>query len=203
MESKTVLDVDVDENGRPLESTEALRVLDVNLKGTLNTLRLGLFYLGKNPQTANGSRGSITLVTSTSGYFGTTGNSAYVASKHGVVGLLRASQLKAASLGVRVNGIAPCYTPTFITAGFGTSITDAGIETNTPEHVGQAIAVASLDETRRGTCCLVAGKYLRELESTQKQLMGDWLGQDAADMLAEFGRFLANTGGYRLPPSVG
>ena len=37
MESNTVLDVETDDNGDPLESTEAVKVLDVNLKGTLNS----------------------------------------------------------------------------------------------------------------------------------------------------------------------
>ena len=37
MESSPILDVQVDANGDPLESVEAVRVLDVNLKGTLNS----------------------------------------------------------------------------------------------------------------------------------------------------------------------
>ncbi|KAM0581717.1 hypothetical protein ACHAP6_009054 [Verticillium nonalfalfae] len=37
MESSPVLDVSVDDAGDPIESTEANRVLDVNLKGTLNS----------------------------------------------------------------------------------------------------------------------------------------------------------------------
>ncbi|KAH7129194.1 3-hydroxyacyl-CoA dehydrogenase type-2 [Dactylonectria macrodidyma] len=201
MESNMVLDVQLDQEGKPMESTEAIKVLDVNLKGTFNTLRLGLHYLSKNTPSQGGSRGSITLVASTSGYFGTTGNAAYVASKHGVVGLLRSSQQKAKSLSIRVNSVAPCFTPTFITAGFGNSVAEAGIESNTPENVGLAIVYASVDEARRGTCCLVAGKYLRELEDTRRGFMSDWLGQDLTDMLTQFGQFLTNTGGYRLPPS--
>lgn len=37
MESKPVLDVEVDEAGDPVESLEANRVIDVNLKGTFNS----------------------------------------------------------------------------------------------------------------------------------------------------------------------
>lgn len=40
MESNTVLDVETDDNGDPLESTEAVKVLDVNLKGTLNSVSI-------------------------------------------------------------------------------------------------------------------------------------------------------------------
>jgi NAD(P)-dependent dehydrogenase (short-subunit alcohol dehydrogenase family) len=107
-------------------------------------LRLGLHYLSRNPLTDNASRGSITLVTSTSGYFGTTGNAAYIASKHGVVGLLRGSQQRATEKQIRVNSIAPCFTPTFITASLCDGIEQAGIESNTPEMVGEAIAFAAV-----------------------------------------------------------
>ena len=37
MESTPVLDMKLDEHGKPLESNEALDVLDVNLRGTLNS----------------------------------------------------------------------------------------------------------------------------------------------------------------------
>jgi NAD(P)-dependent dehydrogenase (short-subunit alcohol dehydrogenase family) len=37
MESTAVLDMQVDENGTPIESNEANKVIDVNLKGTLNS----------------------------------------------------------------------------------------------------------------------------------------------------------------------
>ncbi|KAK8069423.1 short chain dehydrogenase/reductase [Apiospora phragmitis] len=86
-----------------------------------------------------------------------TGNAAYVASKHGVIGLLRASQQKATALGMRVNAIAPFITPTQITSGFDeASMLESGLEINTPDHVGIAIAQAAVDEARRGTACLVS-----------------------------------------------
>ncbi|KAK6850704.1 hypothetical protein PG987_000338 [Apiospora arundinis] len=209
MESTPVLDIQLDERGKPLESKEALEVFDVNLKGALNTLRLGLHYIGKNPPRTQdgensdngGSRGSVTLIASTSGYFGTTGNAAYVASKHGVIGLLRASQKKAGALGIRVNAVAPCHTPTYITSGFDNDdMIQSGLEMNTPELVGMAIAHAAVDETRRGTTCLVFGKYLRELEDTRKSLYSEWLGSDLTGALAQHGEYLKSIGGYRLPP---
>ncbi|KAK7943101.1 uncharacterized protein PG986_012214 [Apiospora aurea] len=194
METAPIFDMQVDGNGAPLESKEASDVLDVNLKGALNS---------KNPmssETGEGHRGSITLVASTSGYFGMTGNAAYVASKHGVIGLLRASQQKATTLGIRVNAVAPFMTPTQITSGFDqSSLLESGLEINTPEQVGIAIAHAAVDETRRGTACLVAGRYLRELEETQKSLLDEWLGADLAEMLSRVGQYLKSIGGYRLP----
>jgi len=116
-----------------------------------------------NEISEHGSRGSIVLVASTSGYFGSTGNAAYIASKHGVVGLLRACQQRAEALQIRVNAVAPSFTPTYITAGFGDSFQKAGLESNTPEMVGMAIACAALESSRQGSCCLVS-KITRKLD---------------------------------------
>ncbi|KAI1609685.1 3-hydroxyacyl-CoA dehydrogenase type-2 [Exophiala viscosa] len=200
MESKAVLEVAVDENDDPVESAEANRVIDVNLKGTMNTLRLSMHYMSRNAPSSDGFRGSIVLIASTSGYFGSTSNAAYIASKHGVVGLLRASQQLATSQQVRINAIAPSFTPTYITSGFGESVQKAGLEANTPEMVGTAVACAALDTDRQGTCCLVAGKFLRELENTQQDLMPDWLGSDLLESMARLGAILKDLGGYPLPP---
>lgn len=99
---------------------------------------------------------SIVLVASTSSYFGGTGVAAYIASKHGVLGLLRASQYKASELGIRVNGVAPFLTPTRITTGFAKRWQQAGLEQNSPERVAEAIALMALDEDRRGECVMVS-----------------------------------------------
>jgi NAD(P)-dependent dehydrogenase (short-subunit alcohol dehydrogenase family) len=98
---------------------------------------------------------SILLVASTSSYFGGTGVTAYIASKHGVLGLLRACQPTAQKYGVRVNAIAPFLTPTHITAGFAHRWGEAGLEKNTPDRVAEAIALVALDGERWGDCVMV------------------------------------------------
>lgn len=107
------------------------------------------------PQFSDGARGSIILVTSTSGYLGGTGVAAYVSSKHGVTGLLRASQVAANKANIRVNGIAPNFTATQLTKDFAKEWYAAGIEYNTPKHVASMISQMSVDPSRRGACCLV------------------------------------------------
>lgn len=99
---------------------------------------------------------SILLLASTSSYFGGTGVTAYIASKHGILGLLRACQSSATQLGVRVNAIAPFLTPTHITAGFAGRWREEGLEENTPERVAEAVAVVALDVARKGECVLVS-----------------------------------------------
>ncbi|KAH7011199.1 3-hydroxyacyl-CoA dehydrogenase type-2 [Ilyonectria destructans] len=199
MESKPVLDVEVDEAGDPVESLEAHRVIDVNLKGTMNTLRLGLHYLGQNKPSSTGFRGSIVFVTSTSGYFGSTGNAAYISSKHGVVGLMRASLRKAASLGINLSGVVPSFTPTHLTAGFGQSITNAGLNVNTLEGVASVAVNLASDQSAHGVACLVWGHYHRELERTRQDFLGNWLGDDLVASMTKFGQLMDSMGGYPLP----
>lgn len=169
---------------------------------------------------------SILLVASTSSYFGGTGVTAYVASKHGVLGLLRASQSAAREHGVRVNAVAPFFTPTHITAGFSRQWRDAGLDENTPERVAETIALVALDAERRGHCVLVrltrpswicsrlarhrceadtnlvvqvAGQYLRELEVPRSGLLPTWLGEDVSEFMGRAMRFFTSIGGYVLP----
>ncbi|KAH8677819.1 dehydrogenase with different specificitie [Xylariales sp. PMI_506] len=208
METSPVLDEGaVDENGDLLESKEAFRVIDVNLKGTLNTLRLALHHMKNKKQASSssaGSGGSIVMLASTSGYFGGSGVAAYIASKHGVVGLLRASQAAARRSGIRVNAVAPFVTPTHITASYSADWLAAGLPANTPESVARVVAQTSLDESRHGNCILgqVAGEsIMREMELPHVQGVGSWLGDDFVELITIGGKFFESHGGYPLPTS--
>jgi hypothetical protein len=99
---------------------------------------------------------SIILVSSTSGYFGGTGVSAYIASKHGVTGILRGSQKAAKKYGVSVRAVAPFFTPTRITSSFAGEWKNAGLDANTPEMVGKVIAQCALEEGKSGSCLMVS-----------------------------------------------
>jgi NAD(P)-dependent dehydrogenase (short-subunit alcohol dehydrogenase family) len=81
---------------------------------------------------------------------------AYVASKHGTVGLLRAAQVEARKHNIRVNGVAPFFTPTGITAEFSRRWEERGLEANTPDGVAEVIAHTASDEKLRGSCILVS-----------------------------------------------
>ncbi|WP_076866054.1 SDR family NAD(P)-dependent oxidoreductase [Bradyrhizobium mercantei] len=62
------------------------------------------------------SRGSMIVVSSSAAFHATRGNPAYNASKAGAVGLVRTLAQTLADKGVRVNGIAPGFIPTRLTA---------------------------------------------------------------------------------------
>jgi NAD(P)-dependent dehydrogenase (short-subunit alcohol dehydrogenase family) len=117
-------------------------------------LKLAMHYMNKHSTAKR--PGSIVLVSSTSGYFGGTGVLAYIASKHGVVGLLRASQVEAQKRHIRLNSVAPFFTPTSMTGSYSQQWRDRGLEANTPENVANVIAQTSVDDTLQGKCILVS-----------------------------------------------
>ncbi|WP_250456146.1 glucose 1-dehydrogenase [Caballeronia sp. ATUFL_M2_KS44] len=76
-------------------------VFDANVLGTLLAMKHEL-----RAMSSQGS-GSIVNVSSTMGIRGAAGLSIYTASKHAVEGLTKSAALEAASLGVRINAVAP------------------------------------------------------------------------------------------------
>ncbi|KAL1600736.1 hypothetical protein SLS60_007124 [Paraconiothyrium brasiliense] len=199
MESRNFFDFEEDESGELLESRDSQRVLDVNLKGTLNTLRLAMHSMKSNPLDPDGARGSIILTASTSGYFGGTGVLSYIATKHGVVGAARASQRKAKELGVRVNVIAPFFTPTYITGRYSEEWKKRGLPANTVEDVANAVVSTSTDPARKGYHVMVAGAFIKEIETPRTAMMEEWLGEDIAEVMVKGGQFFDDIGGYPMP----
>jgi NAD(P)-dependent dehydrogenase (short-subunit alcohol dehydrogenase family) len=84
------------------------RVIQINLVGTFNTLRLCAEQMAKNePVNADGVRGAIINTASVAAYEGQIGQAAYSASKGGVVGMTLPIARDLASYGIRVNTIVP------------------------------------------------------------------------------------------------
>jgi len=88
------------------DEAEWMRVMNVNLCGVFFCMKHEL-----RAMTRQGG-GSIVNVASIFGMRGATEAPAYVAAKHGVVGLTRAAALEVAGQGIRVNAVCPGYTAT-------------------------------------------------------------------------------------------
>jgi SDR family mycofactocin-dependent oxidoreductase len=82
--------------------------VDVDLKGVFNTAQVGARHI-----IDGGRGGSIVMTSSAAGLHGTQNTIAYVAAKHGVVGLMRGLALEWGKYNIRVNSVHPtqCNTP--------------------------------------------------------------------------------------------
>ncbi|MAZ16659.1 SDR family NAD(P)-dependent oxidoreductase [Oricola sp.] len=81
-------------------------IVDVNLVGVFNTFRACFDKM------IHGPNGRLIAISSIAGLHGHPYMSAYCASKHGVIGLVRALAMEVAKTGVTVNAICPGYTET-------------------------------------------------------------------------------------------
>ena len=97
----------VDKQGQPLALATFRRVIEVNLIGTFNVIRLAAARMLGNEPFASGERGVIVSTASIAAFEGQIGQAAYAASKGGVVGMTLALARDLAAGGIRVCTIAP------------------------------------------------------------------------------------------------
>ena len=83
------------------------KVLEVNLVGTFNCVRLGATAMSQNEADEDGCKGAIVTVTSVAAFDGQIGQASYSASKGGVVGMTLPMARELARFGIRVATIAP------------------------------------------------------------------------------------------------
>ncbi|QIM15623.1 SDR family oxidoreductase [Leucobacter insecticola] len=94
------------------------RVIDINLTGTFNVLRLGSAIMAEMPPIdEDGQRGLVVNTASIAAFEGQVGQAAYAASKGGVAALTIAAARDLAQSGIRVNTIAPGIVETPLFAG--------------------------------------------------------------------------------------
>jgi NAD(P)-dependent dehydrogenase (short-subunit alcohol dehydrogenase family) len=99
----------------PIERFE--RVIQINLIGTFNVIRLAAALMVQNTPNAEGERGVIINTASVAAFEGQIGQPAYAASKAGVAGMTLPIAREFASHGIRVVAIAPGVFDTPMVAG--------------------------------------------------------------------------------------
>ena len=131
------------------------RTIAINLTGVYLMSRLAMPHLLK-------TRGNIVNMASAAGLVGVPFNSAYVAAKHGVVGLTKALALEFSKQGIRINCICPTGVNTPMIAGAPPENIDwelvmravpwlDGGENCDPEDIADAVAFLASREARRIT----------------------------------------------------
>src|SRR5271165_6417770 len=121
------------------------KVIQVNLVGTFNAIRLAAAQMAKNEPNADGERGVIVNTASIAAYDGQIGQAAYSASKGGVVGLTLPVARDLSSVGIRVCTIAPGIFETPMLAGLPELARKALADTIPfPRRLGQPLEYAAL-----------------------------------------------------------
>jgi len=130
----------------PFPLAEFNKVIQINLVGTFNTLRLAAEQMAKNdPLNADGVRGAIINTASVAAYEGQIGQAAYSASKGGVVGMTLPIARDLASLGIRVNTIVPGLIDTPLFQGLPAPAVEAlGRQVLFPQRLGSPDEIAHL-----------------------------------------------------------
>jgi NAD(P)-dependent dehydrogenase (short-subunit alcohol dehydrogenase family) len=133
----------VGRNG-PMDLESFRNVIDINLIGTFNVLRLAAAAMMAN-EPVDGDRGIIVMTASIAAYDGQIGQAAYAASKGGIVALTLSAARDLADKLIRVVTVAPGTFATPMLAGLADEVT-AALEAQVPHpsRLGSPREYASL-----------------------------------------------------------
>jgi NAD(P)-dependent dehydrogenase (short-subunit alcohol dehydrogenase family) len=151
------------EGPMPIESFS--RVVQINLVGTMNVVRLAAQQMNKNEPTSDGEKGVVVNTASIAAWEGQLGQAAYAASKAGVVGMTLPLAREFGAYGIRVMTIAP-------------GIFETPMITAMPEKIKDALRGMSVFPKRLGIPIEFAGLVRHIIENTM--LNGEVIRLDGA-----------------------
>jgi len=121
------------------------RVININLVGTFNMIRLAAAAMAQQPATSDGERGVLINTASVAAFDGQIGQAAYAASKGGVVGMTLPIARDLARSGIRCVTIAPGLFETPMLLGMPQDVQDAlGRQVPFPSRLGKPEEYAHL-----------------------------------------------------------
>ena len=121
------------------------RVIEINLLGTFNMIRLAAEAMMANEPDAGGERGVIVNTASVAAFEGQLGQAAYAASKGGIVAMTLPIARELARAGVRVMTVAPGIMETPMLLGMAPEVQDAlGKMVPFPPRLGKPSEFAAL-----------------------------------------------------------
>ncbi|KAH7377425.1 hypothetical protein BKA64DRAFT_714691 [Cadophora sp. MPI-SDFR-AT-0126] len=166
---KVFYDFSADEMEVPGEGQEARlkapsdAVWEVNVKGPIYNLKLGLHYMKRL-----GKSGRVILVGSANSYLPLATTPLYCASKHAVLGLVRAASRRedCKEAGITVSMLAPWTTVTPLTEGVLKNIPEGALDTSVPDDLAWAVGYlcVAAPELVNGKAIWVQGKKMTEVE---------------------------------------
>lgn len=121
------------------------RVIDINLVGTFNLLRLAAEAMSTQRANASGERGVIINTASVAAFDGQIGQCAYTASKAAIAGMTLPAARELARFGIRVMTIAPGIFKTPMMASLPQEVQDSlGANVPFPSRLGEPAEYAHL-----------------------------------------------------------
>ena len=115
----------IDRKGDPADLGRFSKVLEVNLVGSYNVASQAAAAMAKTEPLDHGERGVIVNTASVAAFEGQIGQTAYSASKGGIVGMTLPMARDLAAVGIRVNTIAPGIIDTPLLAGLNDEMREA------------------------------------------------------------------------------
>jgi len=129
----------------PMSISRFTQVIQINLIGTMNVIRLAAEQMVKNPPNEDGEKGVVINTASIAAFEGQFGQAAYAASKAGVVGMMLPIAREFAGYGIRIMTIAPGIFETAMLQGLGEKVKESLIKTTLfPQRLGRSIEFAQL-----------------------------------------------------------
>ena len=132
-------------DGEPHDLRQFEKVIAVNLVGSFNCIRLAAAAMAQTDPLDDNERGAIVNTASVAAFDGQIGQSAYAASKGGIVGMTLPIARDLSSIGVRVNTIAPGIMDTPMLAGLPEAAKESlGHQVLFPKRLGTTAEYADL-----------------------------------------------------------